>query len=137
MNRNDFKAMARIRLREARVLLKNKCYDGAYYLAGYAVECALKACIAKMTKRHDFPDKKMVLDSYTHSLQLLIKLAGRNPDLDAEMTADAEFNNNWIVVRDWTEESRYQQHAEKKARDLLQAITNRKHGVMRWIRRFW
>lgn len=34
-------------------------YDGAYYLSGYAVEWALKACIAKNVKRYDFPDRKM------------------------------------------------------------------------------
>jgi HEPN domain-containing protein len=137
MNRNDFKVMARIRLKEARVLLKNKCYDGAYYKAGYALECALKACIAKMTMRHDFPDKKLVQESYTHSLTVLVKLARLNSYLELEMNADAQFKKNWTVVKDWTEDSRYQQHAEKKARDLVQAITDRGHGVMRWIRRFW
>jgi HEPN domain-containing protein len=33
------------------VLLEAGLYAGAYYLAGYAVECALKACIAKKTAR--------------------------------------------------------------------------------------
>jgi len=36
-------------------------FDGAYYLAGYAVECAIKACIAKGTRRYEFPDKRKVL----------------------------------------------------------------------------
>ena len=45
-----------------------KCYsplaswDAAYYMIGYCVECALKACIAKQIRRFDFPDKKLVLD---------------------------------------------------------------------------
>ncbi|HLF84399.1 MAG TPA: HEPN domain-containing protein [Blastocatellia bacterium] len=59
MNRNDLKLLAVTRLREAKVLLANGEYSGAYYLAGYVVECALKACIAKRTKRHDFPDRKI------------------------------------------------------------------------------
>jgi hypothetical protein len=55
--------------------------DGAYYLAGYAVECALKACIAKETKRYEFPDKKRVDSSYSHNLDLLVKARrpGRQP----------------------------------------------------------
>ena len=57
MLRKDFRELAMIRLREARVLLRAKCYDGAYYLAVYAVECALKACIARHTKRFEFPDR--------------------------------------------------------------------------------
>lgn len=55
MNRRDLKDLAAIRVREASLLLKNKQYSGAYYLAGYAVECALKACISKETRRYDFP----------------------------------------------------------------------------------
>jgi hypothetical protein len=31
--------------------------EGAYYLAEYAIECAFKACIAKRTQQHDFPEK--------------------------------------------------------------------------------
>ena len=47
-----------MRVKEAAVLLQNGCPEGAYYLAGYAVECALKACVAKQTREHDFPDRK-------------------------------------------------------------------------------
>jgi len=68
MNRHDLRELALIRLREARVLLKNGNYEGAYYLCGYVVECGLKACIAKQTRRYDFPDKKTVDESYTHDL---------------------------------------------------------------------
>ncbi len=56
-------------------MLKLGLFDGAYYLADYAVECALKACIAKGTQRGDFPDKKTVDSSYTHNLNDLIKVA--------------------------------------------------------------
>ena len=49
-------------------MLKAKQYAGAYYLLGYSVECALKACIAKQTKKHDFPDKEVVKKSYVHNL---------------------------------------------------------------------
>jgi len=68
MNRNDFQRLAELRLKEARVLLAAELPDGAYYLSGYAVECALKACIAKRTREHDFPEKKLVIDSHTHDL---------------------------------------------------------------------
>jgi HEPN domain-containing protein len=51
--------LAEARLADAKVRLKNRRYDGAYYLAGYAIECALKACIAGRAKRHDFPDLEL------------------------------------------------------------------------------
>ena len=46
MNRADFQRLADVRIDEAGVLLAAGRWSGAYYLAGYAVECALKACIA-------------------------------------------------------------------------------------------
>ncbi len=65
VNRKEFQTLSRIRLREARALFKLGMHDGAYYLAGYSVECALKVCIAKATLWHDFPDKKRADLSYT------------------------------------------------------------------------
>lgn len=64
-----------MRLKEANALLAAGFPDGAYYLAGYAVECALKACIAKATQRYDFPDKDSANASYTHNLEKLITVA--------------------------------------------------------------
>ena len=76
MTRHDFQELAEIRLRDARTLLRAKCYDGAYYLAGYAVECALKACVARRIKRYEFPDRDFVRKAYTHDLTDLARLAG-------------------------------------------------------------
>lgn len=66
--------LAQIRLQEAQALLKAGLPDGAYYLAGYSIECALKACIAKSTRRYDFPPDKKTIDAiYVHNLKGLMK----------------------------------------------------------------
>jgi hypothetical protein len=113
-------------------------FGGAYYLCGYVIECALKACIAKKTQRYDFPpDQKTVRDIYTHDLGKLVKAAGLDSDLEKEIRSDPDFETNWILVANWSEESRYQKWTEQKARDLYSAITDRKHGVLRWVKRHW
>jgi HEPN domain-containing protein len=137
MNRDYLKKIALIRRKEAQVLLKNRNYDGAYYLSGYIVECGLKACIAKRTERYDFPDKKRVNESYTHELEKLVKVAGLMPTLEQEIKNDSIFDVYWSVVKDWSEDSRYQDHTRNKAYDIYSAITNRKHGVLRWIKQHW
>jgi hypothetical protein len=137
MNRNDLRRLSRIRLKEARVLLEAECYDGAFYLCGYAVECAIKACIAKSTRRHDFPDKGTVNASYSHNLTTLVGVAALAAHLQQEMQTDPAFNSNWATVQDWSEESRYRLNSEKEAWDLYRAVTDRQHGVMRWIRQHW
>ena len=76
MDRSDLQGLASVRHKEARALLRAGLSDGAYYLAGYTVECALKACIAKGTQRHEFPEKKKVQSSHSHNLRELIRVAG-------------------------------------------------------------
>jgi hypothetical protein len=56
MNRRSFQKLAEARLLDSKALLKAKRYD-AYYFAGYTIECALKACIAKRTRLYDFPSR--------------------------------------------------------------------------------
>jgi hypothetical protein len=43
MNRSDLQQLTEMRIRESGILLTGAESSGAYYLAGYAVECALKA----------------------------------------------------------------------------------------------
>jgi HEPN domain-containing protein len=137
MNRNNFKEIAIIRIKEAHTLLKSNNFDGAYYLAGYAVECALKACIAKNTKRFDFPDIKTVTSSYSHNLEQLLKVAGLWGDLLNQTKGNIQFASNWNTVKDWNESSRYQRNNSKEAHDLYSAITDKKDGVFNWIKQYW
>ena len=137
MNIYDLRKIALIRRKEVQTLLKNGNYEGAYYLSGYIVECGLKACIAKSTKKYDFPDKKRVTESYIHDIEKLIKLAGLLQALEQEIKNDSKFEVNWSVVKDWSEESRYEDHTGNEALDIYSAITNRKHGVLQWIRQHW
>ncbi|MGH9623395.1 MAG: HEPN domain-containing protein [Bryobacteraceae bacterium] len=129
--------LAHTRLAEAKSLLEAGLPDGAYYLAGYAVECALKAGIARGTRRYDFPEKKSVDASHTHNLKDLMKLANLELARLERATKDPAFRNNWDVVQQWSEPSRYRRHAPEIARALVEAISDREHGVMTWIELHW
>jgi HEPN domain-containing protein len=133
MNRADFQQLAELRLREAQALLAAGLPDGAYYLAGYSVECALKACISKRTQLHDFPDKKLVNDSHTHNLKELLRLA----ELDSVLDADPEMRSNLETVQDWSETARYQRKTVLDTIALLTAIETQKGGLLPWIRLRW
>lgn len=137
MTRRDFQRLTRKRIREGRILLKENAPDGAYYLLGLAVESALKACIAKKTKRFEFPDKSVVNQSYSHDLSQLLAVSGLGPALDKLSQTNQKFAANWAVVKDWTIESRYQEQDQRKASDLYEAITDRKDGVLNCIKQNW
>jgi len=137
VNRRDFQKLARIRLEDVKILRRYGCHEGCYYLAGYVVECGLKACIAKLTKRYDFPDKSLLQGAYSHDLTQLLKMAKLESARDTEFDRDAEFRLNWYVVKEWKEQSRYQVRGKKDADDLFNAIADPKHGVLPWIKRHW
>jgi HEPN domain-containing protein len=135
--RKDLQELARVRLREAQVLLSAGMWDGAYYLAGYAAECGLKACIAKNVRRYDFPDKDLANASFTHNLEVLVNTARLTAELRAATRADPTFEVNWGVAKDWKETSRYERRTQRQAEELVSAVADPQHGVLRWIRRYW
>lgn len=137
MNKTELEIIAAIRIKEAEILLTADCYQGAYYLAGYALECTLKACIAKQVKEFDFPNKQLANDCYTHNLTNLLTTAGLKQELAVQERQDQEFKLNWAVVNKWSEESRYEYSTEKqKAHDFFNAITDNKSGILPWLKNY-
>lgn len=137
MNRADFQSLASERLLDAESLLASRRWSGAYYVSGYAVECALKACIAKLTRLYDFPDKTFAQNSYTHDLEKLVMLAGLRNDLDNDTASNQNLSVNWSKVKDWREDTRYRRMEEADARELYSAIADKDDGVMQWIKARW
>jgi len=137
MNRQQLQQLSEVRLREAQALLVAGLPDGAYYLSGYAVECALKACIAKRTREYDFPSKKLVNESHTHNLTELMRLANLASELQVAFQADPALQNRWKTVQEWSEASRYWQWSLAEAEELLGAIEGAPGGILPWIRLHW
>jgi len=144
MNRADLQKLAELRIQEAKLLLDNRFHEGAYYLAGYAIECALKACIAKKTKAHDFPDLKLAKDSYEHNLSSLLKTAGLEALLMAELRINRKLANNWKTVSGWSVEARYEPFGPgdildltNHAADLYSAIMDSEDGLLPWLKKHW
>lgn len=137
MNKKTFEQLSRTRAREAKALLTAGQYCGAYYLMGYAVECALKACFCKQIKKFDFPDKNLIRDAWTHKLDQLLKLTGLAPEFELERTSNENLKLNWIVVSDWSEDSRYEIGiTESEAQNLYQACIGR-NGILTWLMKRW
>jgi len=136
LTRKDFQRLAELRAREAAALLRTRNPIGCYYLSGYAIECALKACLAKQSKRHEFPLKpEYVRKQYTHDLNDLLRLADLEQQLVHDMKTNQALARNWAVVKDWNEESRYRSSG-LNGRDLHGAVAG-PDGVLLWIKQRW
>lgn len=138
MNRSEFQALSEIRVLEAKKLLDGECFHGAYYLLGYAVEFAFKSCIAKQTKRYDFPDKNFATNVYTHDLSKLLKTSGLEQRLQQDTKKNATLELNWAIVKDWSEQKRYIiEIGKQEAIDFHSAVLSDPDGVLTWLQRRW
>ncbi len=135
LSRQEFQRLAEERLDDAKALLRAGRFGGAYYVAGYAIECALKACIASKIRAESWPPKDVNKTHFIHDLEKLLTTAGLN-DLKSDPNRDV--GDNWRVVKDWNSESRYESdRQEPQARALFDAIADTQSGVLTWLRNRW
>jgi HEPN domain-containing protein len=138
LNRTTLQELAEKRLKEAKLLFDNEMYDGAYYLSGYAIEMALKACFTRTVNQYDYPDKKIVNALYDgHKLSKLLDVVSLTSAYNEEIRITPQLDVNWSTVVKWNESSRYQIHSKDKAENMLNAISDTNGGVFQWLKRHW
>jgi HEPN domain-containing protein len=132
--------MAEERVRDAAALLRVRRWSAAYYLAGYAVECGLKACVVAYVQRHIeviFRERRFSERCWTHDFDELLRLAELKAQQDADVAADPTLHRNWQVVKNRRETARYERKTRVEAEGLYQAVTDPGFGVRPWIRNHW
>lgn len=148
-NRADFQQLATLRLTEAQTLLTHDLPDGAFYLAGYAVECALKAAICRTLGIDDFfesysskPHGAKVRDDVvqkfkTHDYGTLLVLSGLYHKLGADLLTDKALNDSWSTFQNqnWSEQQRYAT-ASKAMNDTLDFVASVNY-FLQWISQHW
>ena len=135
VSKADLEALSVARIEESQLLYQHGRYSGAYYLAGYAVELAIKACIAKHIRSGFIPDRNFINRVYQHRFDDLIGLAGLKQELTDEIRRDPQLGGNWGMACDWSEESRYAAWDAINAAALISAIADPNHGVLQWLRK--
>jgi HEPN domain-containing protein len=134
-----FQKLAQLRLDEAKILLRDNQPSGAYYLAGYTVECALKAIIAKQFRGDEIPDRALVNRVYTHDLSELLRLAGLESELDVARRGNSELDRRWSIIKNWTEQARYSIWTNGDASSMIDGVAGdgRAEGLFQWLTARW
>lgn len=106
-------------------------------MIGYAIECALKASIARSTRQYDFPDKQRAAECFVHDLSKLMRLSGLQSAFEAAVAGSPALELAWAVAKEWNEATRYDTTIDMvRARAMYKAATAR-YGVLAWLRRNW
>jgi hypothetical protein len=84
-----------------------------------------------------FAEKNFSLQCWSHNVKDLLVLAGVDAAFHSECVANPTLGQNWLVVKAWSEISRYQMKSQVEAENLYGAITDNNNGVLPWIRLRW
>lgn len=122
ISKPSLKALIIRRLGDAKVLLKNRRYPAAIYLAGYGIELALKYRICKLMQfSMGFPENKLEFNRYYedarkaflrqtitelreirhHNLTSLLHYSGEQINIETDLPRE------WDIVCSWHPEMRY------------------------------
>jgi len=135
--RRQLQDLAKLRLREAEVLYDAGLYDGSIYLAGYAVELALKARICRLLRLADYP-VNLGSSFKVHDFEQLKVLAGLDSEID--FNKNAELYDNWSRAILWDPEQRYEppgRYTAITAKAILDSIRAKPNGVLTWLSKRW
>lgn len=120
---------ADLRLGDADFLRTGGRLPGSVYLAGYAVECLLKALILALVDEHEQPDvMKHFHGGAGHDFDGLRSLYRRSRGANFSTEVNAAF----IMVRSWETSLRYESRADlfEDADDFFDAID----VIIRWAK---
>ncbi len=97
----------------------------------------MKARIAKTVRRYDFPKKDFATEVFVHDLGALLSHAPLSKEFLVDSKASPQLEIYWAYVKDWSEKKRYEIIRERDAEDLLEAVTQRRTGVLSWLKKYW
>ena len=102
LNRKELRLLSRERLKDAKALRTQRRYHGAIYMAGYAVEIALKERICKTLQWKDFASFPSSPNLKIHNLDTLLIFSG------VERHVKSRYLVEWSIVQSWNPEQRYE-----------------------------
>jgi len=139
LNRAKLQQLSDERIEDAKALLAAYRWTGAYYLAGYTLECALKSCALAFVERTGiiFEDRKFAEKCWTHDLEALVKQADLSAERGRAIAANPQLGTNWLIAKDWSETTRYRLSTQQQAEELFEAITDSSDGVLQWVKNHW
>jgi len=122
ITRIDLRKITENRLEDAEVLYRNKRYDGAQYLVGYAVEIALKWRFCCDMSEPSFPETKTEFLGWKEKYSVWLKVHSLQNLVDATTVDLVPILYEWSLVAKWEPGMRYSPIGYAKAGDTRSMI---------------
>jgi HEPN domain-containing protein len=134
----DLKKIAKTRIEAVKLLIQNNDHDGAVYLSGHALECALKSVICKRLNLDKYPDrsssKELQSIFLSHRLDVLLTLSGMEKDFS--LAISSRRSENWSEFINWNVDLRYEPigtRGEAEAKRKLEALVEDPDGIITFM----
>lgn len=135
----ELRTITRQRLKTAKILITAGDWDGAAYMLGYVLECALKAVTCKTLHLVQYPENKSErIDSFfmTHRFDQLLIISGMSDVFNIK--GPIESYRNWSEFTqeypgDWPGmryDQKYNSWGEAKVRRLYTNLTDKQGGIL-------
>lgn len=148
-SRSTLQKLTHQRLVDAAILLTANQPDTAFYLAGYTIECALKAAVCRTLDQDDFyqPDRnnkggryvqdRVFREFKTHNYSDLLVLSGLSAKFDEARLVDSQLDSAWLIVgrNRWSEQNRYE--LGTKTNEVVSSFMNAVELIVLWISKHW
>jgi hypothetical protein len=137
---SDQSKVAHHRRDDAQALLQQERWRGAMYMAGYAIECTIKAKLMKVFKKRTLEDLEVELKRrglipdrtslFDHRIELYMRASGRLDTLKGK--GKEPLWQSFNVANQWLPSWRYNpdQSNRPDAEDFLSAVDT----MLKWIR---
>jgi len=138
VNRDNFILLSNRYMESAEELYKAGKYEVAYYLAGYSVECLIKAVICTKIGPNEFPAKNADKTHYIHDIKKLVETAGLEKELEYDCKRNQGLEKSYMLLKDWDPKSlRYDSSriSEEIANNYFEAIKD-KEGLVLWLNKY-
>lgn len=113
-------------------------HDAVVMNSGYTIECALKAALCNRTDEYLSPEKG---NYKTHNFDSLLTKANLKDEFRDEQRRSPRFKAYWSTVSKWNPELRYEilrgKSLEVESDRQVDAISDKKEGVKRWVENYW
>ncbi len=126
----EWERLARAELQAAEALAASRIWQQAFYHAGVAVEMALKGRIMRVQRLNQWPDRGPLL---IHVLADLVRPAGLEATLSAEVANVTPVGVAWLAAKDWTINIRYDPRPfpPRRGADMVEAVGQK--GLLEWL----